>query len=167
MKQARDVILPVFLRSFALWSKHGTSFYSCFLVSEASWALFWTPKLGQEEVWRLQSDFICLLNDFKQNLGFLEKAKTVILRGRGVQNQHLQFHGLWYNDFSKNVIFDECIIVFNDFWGRPTVRATHFWALLEAPRRSKSIKNRAWKMLRMKKEKTSIFYTPPMQNHYF
>ena len=76
MKQARDVILLVFSRI------------------GGHWALFWTPKLGPEGVWRLQSDFIRLLNDFKQNLGFLEKAKTVILRGRGVQNQHLQFHGL-------------------------------------------------------------------------
>ena len=131
MNQARDVIVPVFLRSFALWSKLGKSFYSCFLVSEASWALFWTPKLGPEGVWRLQSDFIRLLNDFKQNLGFLEKAKTVILRGRGVQNQHLQFACAGYNDFSENVIFNKCIIVFKSFWAVPSVHVTHFWTLLE------------------------------------
>ena len=112
-------------------------------VSEASWALSWTPKLGPEGVQRPQSDFIFLLTDFEQKICLLEKAKIVILRGRGVQNQHLQFACVWYNDFSENVIFNECIIVFERFLGVLPVRTTHFWVILEAPKESKSIKIRA------------------------
>ena len=37
----------------------------------------------------------------------------------------------------------------------------------EAPRRPKLIKNRFWLLLKIRKVKMLIFYTPPMQNHYF
>ena len=53
---------------------------------------FGGPKDVKTEKNRSQSDFICLLNDLEQKLCLLEKAKIVILRGRGVQNQHLQFN---------------------------------------------------------------------------
>ena len=37
----------------------------------------------------------------------------------------------------------------------------------EAPRRPKSSKNQFWLLLRMRNVKMLIFYTPPLQNHYF
>ena len=48
-----------------------------------------------------------------------------------------------------------------------SVPATHFWIILEAPRRPKSINNRVKMMLRMRKVKMLIFDTPPLQNQYF
>ena len=52
---------------------------------------FGGPKEVKTEKNPSQSDFIRLLNDLAQKSCLLEKAKIVILRGRGVQNQHLQF----------------------------------------------------------------------------
>ena len=52
---------------------------------------FGGPKEVKTEKNPLQSDFIRPLNDLEQKSCLLEKAKIVILRGRGVQNQHLQF----------------------------------------------------------------------------
>ena len=61
-------------------------------VLKGSLESVWGPKLGLESILAPKIDFIFLLNDFEPNLCFLEKAKIVILRGRGVQNQHLQFN---------------------------------------------------------------------------
>ena len=53
---------------------------------------------------------------------------------------------------------------------RPSLEASlasKMKSLLEAPRRPKSIKHRVQMMLRIKKVKMLIFYTSPLQNHYF
>ena len=100
---------------------------------------FGSPKEVKTEKNRSQSDFICL-TDLEQKLCLLEKAKIVILHGRGVQNQHLQFVCVWYNGFSKNVIFDECIIVFEGFWAVFSVRVTHFWTLWRLQRGQNQLK---------------------------
>ena len=53
------------------------------------------------------------------------------------------------------------------FWAALEAHTTRFGPLLESPRRPKWLKNRFWLLLGMRNVKMLIFYTPPMQNHYF
>ena len=53
------------------------------------------------------------------------------------------------------------------FWAALEAHTTRFGPLLESPRRPKWLKNRFWLLLGMRNVRMLIFYTPPMQNHYF
>ena len=45
--------------------------------------------------------------------------------------QPLHFICIWYNDFSENVMFDECIIIFDGLRDVSLIRVTRFWIILD------------------------------------